>query len=123
GPPRAGRREPEHDDRRAGRADRREDGRVTALTWSESMEGRVAFDTDDYNQGWWLGTPCSFHIDVSVEDPARFFDDPEHEATGTGVLDCAGLGGRMTIEQGAFNLLPRGGTGARPGMRYPPLPR
>ena len=31
---------------------------MTALTWSESMRGRVSFDTDDYNQGWWQGTPC-----------------------------------------------------------------
>jgi predicted alpha/beta hydrolase len=91
---------------------------VTALTWSESMQGRVAFDTDDYNQGWWLGTPCSFHIDVRVEDPARFFDEPEHEATCTGVLDCDGLGGRMAIERGTFNLLPRVGAGPRREMRY-----
>jgi hypothetical protein len=79
---------------------------MTAMTWSESMRGRVAFDTDDYNQGWWQGTPCSFAIDLRVEDPARFFDDPEHEATCTGWLDCDGLGGRMAIERGTFNLLP-----------------
>jgi len=91
---------------------------VTALTWSESMQGRVAFDTDDYNQGWWQGTPCSFHIDVRVEDPARFFDEPEHEATCTGMLDCDGLGGRMAIERGTFNLLPRVGAGPRREMRY-----
>jgi hypothetical protein len=91
---------------------------VTPLTWSESMRGRVSFDTDDYNQGWWLGTPCSFHIDVRVEDPKRFFADPEHEATCTGTLDCDGLGGRMAIERGTFNLLPRAGAGRRREMRY-----
>jgi hypothetical protein len=91
---------------------------VTALTWSESMRGRVSFDTDDYNQGWWQGTPCSFHIDVRVEDPKRFFEDPEHEATCTGFVDCDGLGGRMAIERGTFNLLPRAGGGRRRELRY-----
>jgi hypothetical protein len=91
---------------------------VTALTWSESMQGRVSFDADDYNQGWWQGTPCAFHIDVRVEDPARFFDEPEHEATCTGTLDCDGLGGRMAIERGTFNLLPQANEGRRREMRY-----
>jgi hypothetical protein len=91
---------------------------VTALTWSESMRGKVSFETDDYNQGWWLGTPCAFAIDVRVEDPARFFDDPEHEATCTGRLDCDALGGRLTIERGTFNLLPEVGGPRRRAMRY-----
>jgi hypothetical protein len=91
---------------------------VTALTWSESMRGKVSFDTEDYNQGWWQGTACSFAIDVRVEDPERFFDDPEHEATCTGSLDCDALGGRMAIEQGTFNLLPEAGGPRRRELRY-----
>jgi hypothetical protein len=91
---------------------------VTPLTWSESMRGRVSFETDDPNQGWWHGTPCAFGIDVRVEDPARFFDDPEHEATCTGWLDCEGLGGRMAIERGTFNLLPEDAAPRRREMRY-----
>jgi hypothetical protein len=91
---------------------------VSALTWSESMRGKVSFETDDYNQGWWQGTPCSFAIDVLVEDPARFFDDPEHEATCRGWLDCDGLGGRLAIEHGTFNLLPEAGGPRRREMRY-----
>ena len=38
---------------------------MRALTWSESMRGRVSFETDDYNQGWWHGTRCDFRIDQS----------------------------------------------------------
>ena len=38
---------------------------MSTLTWSETMRGRVSFDTDDYNQGWWHGTPCAFGIDAS----------------------------------------------------------
>ena len=36
---------------------------MRSLQWSETMKGRVAFDTDDYNEGWWNGTPCSFTLD------------------------------------------------------------
>jgi hypothetical protein len=82
------------------------------------MRGKVSFETDDYNQGWWLGTPCGFQIDVRVEDPARFFDDPEHEATCGGWLDCDGLGGRLPIERGTFNLLVQVGGPRRLAMRY-----
>ena len=91
---------------------------MTPLTWSESMRGRVSFDTEDYNQGWWHGTPCSFHIDVRVEDPKRFFEEPEHEATCTGFVDCDGLGGRMAIERGTFNLLVVAGGPRRRELRY-----
>jgi len=78
---------------------------MSTLRWSESMRGRVSFDTADYNQGWWQGTPCSFHLDVRVDDVERFFADDDHEATCTGWIDCDGLGERMPIEQGSFNLL------------------
>jgi hypothetical protein len=91
---------------------------VTALTWSESMQGRISFEEDDFNEAWWRGTPCGFSIDVRVEDPARFFSDSEHEATCTGTLRCDGLGGSMRIERGTFNLLPRAGGPRRREMRY-----
>jgi hypothetical protein len=91
---------------------------MNALTWSESMHGKVSFETDDYNQGWWQGTPCSFAIHVRVEDPARFFEDPEHEASCTGAIHCDGLGGRLPIERGTFNLLPEVGSPRRRAMRY-----
>jgi hypothetical protein len=91
---------------------------VTALRWSESMRGRVSFDTDDYNQGWWQGTPCAFHIDVTVDDPDRFFADDEHEAQCTGFIDCDGLGERMAIDHGTFNLLVATAGSRRREMRY-----
>jgi hypothetical protein len=91
---------------------------MTALTWSESMRGRVSFDADDYNQGWWQGTACGFSIDVRVDDPARFFAEPDHEATCIGTLRCDGLGGAMPIERGTFNLLPVAGGPRRREMRY-----
>ena len=91
---------------------------MSALDWSESMSGRVSFDTTDYNQGWWQGTPCAFHLDLHVDDVERFFADDEHEATCTGWIDCDGLGERMEIAEGAFNLLVAAGGSRRREMRY-----
>ena len=113
-----GGRQPEHDHRRPGRADRGGDAGMSALDWSESMSGRVSFDTTDYNQGWWQGTPCAFHLDLHVDDVERFFADDEHEATCTGWIDCDGLGERMEIAEGAFNLLVAAGGSRRREMRY-----
>jgi hypothetical protein len=91
---------------------------MTALTWSESMRGRVSFDATDYNEGWWQGTPCSFALDVRVDDVERFFADDDHEATCSGWIDCDGLGERMAIERGTFNLLVADGGPRRREMRY-----
>lgn len=91
---------------------------MSALQWSESMSGRVAFDTPDYNQGWWQGTPCAFHLDLQVDDVERFFTDDEHEATCSGWIDCDGLGARMAIAEGTFNLLVAADGPRRREMRY-----
>ena len=80
------------------------------------MSGRVSFDTTDYNQGWWQGTPCAFHLDLHVDDVERFFADDEHEATCTGWIDCDGLGERMAIAEGTLQPArrpPAGRAGAR----------
>jgi hypothetical protein len=91
---------------------------MSTLTWSESMHGRVSFDATDYNEGWWRGTPCSFSIKVRVDDVDRFLADDDHEATCTGFVDCVGLGERMAIERGTFNLLVAAGGARRREMRY-----
>jgi predicted alpha/beta hydrolase len=88
------------------------------LRWSESMRGRVSFDTTDYNQGWWQGTPCAFHLDLRVDDVERFFTDDDHEASCAGWIDCDGLGERMAITEGSFNLLVADGDPRRREMRY-----
>jgi predicted alpha/beta hydrolase len=91
---------------------------MSALRWSESMRGRVSFDTTDYNRGWWEGTPCSFHLDLEVDDVERFFGDDEHEATCSGWIECDGLGERMAIAEGTFNLLVAVDGPRRREMRY-----
>jgi hypothetical protein len=82
------------------------------------MSGRVSFDTTDYNQGWWQGTPCAFQLDLQVDDVERFFADDEHEATCSGWIDCDGLGERMAIAEGSFNLLVAADGPRRREMRY-----
>ena len=91
---------------------------MSGLEWSETMTGRVSFDTADYNEGWWQGTPCSFHLDVRVDDVERFFADDDHEARCGGWIECDGLGERMAIAEGTFNLLVAAGGPRRREMRY-----
>ena len=61
---------------------------------------------------------CAFHLDLHVDDVERFFADDEHEATCTGWIDCDGLGERMAIAEGSFNLLVAAGGSRRREMRY-----
>jgi predicted alpha/beta hydrolase len=82
------------------------------------MRGRVSFDTTDYNQGWWEGTPCAFHLDLRVDDVDRFFAEDAHEASCGGWIDCDGLGEHLAITEGSFNLLVADGDPRRREMRY-----
>jgi hypothetical protein len=82
---------------------------VTAITYSEGLAGFVDFGAEDFNEGWIggreVGSRCAFGLDVTIDDIDAFIADPAHEATCTGWVDCDGLGGRLAVEAGAFNLL------------------
>jgi hypothetical protein len=82
---------------------------MTALTYRETLEGFVDFGADDWNEGWIGGrevsSGCAIHIDVAIDDVGRFIADRDHEATCAGWVECDGLGGRLEIEAGWFNLL------------------
>ncbi|MEA2316304.1 MAG: hypothetical protein QOD44_493 [Solirubrobacteraceae bacterium] len=82
---------------------------MTAITYAEELAGWVDFGADDHNAGWMagreVGSGCGFHLDVSIGDVDRFVADAAHEATCTGWVDCDGLGGRLEIAEGWFNLL------------------
>jgi hypothetical protein len=82
---------------------------MTAITYSEELSGWVDFGADDHNGGWMtgreLGSGCAFRLDVTIDDVDRFVADPEHAATCAGWVRCDGLGGRLEIEAGRFNLL------------------
>jgi len=82
---------------------------MTAVTYSESLAGFVDFGPEDWNEGWIggreVGSSCAIDVDVTIDDLDAFVADPDHEATCAGSVDCAGLGGRLPIEAGWFNLL------------------
>jgi hypothetical protein len=82
---------------------------MTAITYRESLAGFVDFGADDWNEGWIagreVGSRCSIHLDVSVDDIDAFVADPTHVASCAGRVWCDGLGGRLEIERGWFNLL------------------
>jgi hypothetical protein len=82
---------------------------MTAITYRESLAGFVDFGAEDWNEGWLGGrevaSGCAIHLDVTIDDIDRFISDPDHEATCAGWVDCDGLGGRLDIEAGWFNLL------------------
>ena len=92
---------------------------MSALQWSESMSGRVSFDTDRLQPGLVAGHAAAPSISTShVDDVERFFTDDEHEATCSGWIDCDGLGERMAIAEGTFNLLVAADGPRRREMRY-----
>jgi hypothetical protein len=82
---------------------------MIALTYRETLAGFVDFGADDWNEGWIggreIGSGCAIHLDVTIDDIDRFVADPEHTARAAGRVRCDGLGGRLEIERGWFNLL------------------
>jgi hypothetical protein len=82
---------------------------MTAITYRETLAGFVDFGADDWNGGWIggreVGSRCAIHLDVTIDDVERFVADPDDEARCGGWMRCDGLGGRLAIEAGWFNLL------------------
>jgi hypothetical protein len=82
---------------------------MTAVTYTESLAGFVDFGAADWNEGWIggreVGSSCAIDLDVTIADIDAFVADPDREATCAGSVECAGLGGRLPIEAGWFNLL------------------
>jgi hypothetical protein len=82
---------------------------VTAVTYRESLAGHVDFGATDHNGGLIAGREaagtCAIHLAVRIADIDDFVADPDHEATCTGWAEASGLGGRLEIERGWFNLL------------------
>ena len=82
---------------------------MTAVTYRETLAGFVDFGADDWNEGWIGGrevsSGCAIHLDVRIDDIDRFVEDRDHTADAAGWVRCDGLGGRLEIERGWFNLL------------------
>lgn len=81
---------------------------MTSVRFTETMSGYATFgETDPARgdaQGRLDGTRLSFTLTITAADVDAFLADPEHVATATGHIQCDGLGGRLPVEQGWFNL-------------------
>ena len=78
------------------------------LEFTEKMRGFITFGEDDYDKGFRQGkkskTACMFHVTVYMTDIERFIEDPQHQGSITGHVQCDALGGRLEVQQGWFNL-------------------
>ena len=79
-----------------------------SLRFTEKMRGFITFAEDDYDRGFRRGkkakTACMFHVTVLMDDIERFIEDPQHQGTITGHVQCDALGGKLAVQQGWCNL-------------------
>lgn len=94
-----------------------------SLAFTEEMKGFVGFGASDYRSGWDEGrasaTSFMFHLTITVDDLARFRQDPNHLARAEGWVGLGALApGRLPVEEGWFNLFAPGLGANRTTMRY-----
>lgn len=81
---------------------------TASLQFAETMKGFVGAGQRDYLGGCELGrqthTSIAMSLTIRVDNVKRFVDVASHEATASGYVECALLGGRIPVEQGRFNL-------------------
>jgi cholesterol oxidase len=91
------------------------------LSFTEEMAGSFAFGSGDPMSGPATGgTPgleLMFHLTIVVDDVDRFVHDPLTLARADGWVESQALGGRLSVEDGDFNLFVVVGEGHRQ-MRY-----
>jgi cholesterol oxidase len=79
-----------------------------SLKFTEKMRGFITFGANDHDKGFRQGkkskTACMFHVTVLMDDVERFIEDPQHQGTITGHVQCDALGGKLEVQQGWFNL-------------------
>jgi cholesterol oxidase len=94
----------------------------TSFSFTETMRGYVSLDETTYEAGYargkQVGTGLLFRLTISIDDIDRFVQSPQHAATATGYVDCAALGGRLTVEQGWFHLFLEAANQNQRKMRY-----
>jgi predicted acylesterase/phospholipase RssA len=81
----------------------------TRLQFTEEMKGYIGAGETDPETGWLKGKKKSedsmFHLTIKVEGVNRFVTNPRHEAAAEGWVTVGGLGERLPVEKGVFNLL------------------
>lgn len=95
---------------------------MSDVEFTEEMKGWVAFGETDFRrgaeQGERDGTFLMFHLTITAPDVDRFVQDPMHEGTAVGWVECEALGGRLPVEKGVFNLFVDAADAARTNMLY-----
>ena len=88
------------------------------VRFTEEMLGHVTFGETDFARGAQPdrdgSTPFKFHLTIEVEDIERFSHDPLRPAVATGWIESDGLGGRLPVQQGWFNLF----VDVEPGVKH-----
>jgi hypothetical protein len=92
------------------------------LRFRERMRGWIAQGAPDYNAalltGRRAGDRCALYLTVEIDDLDRFLHGPECPARLSGLVYCSRLGGRLTIDEGTFNLFVRSPDERRRRMVY-----
>ena len=84
-------------------------GERRELRFRERSQGQVAFDRldqmtdpDPDGTGW---TPLALRLHMRVDDAVGFWDGDTHRGRCSGEVRCPGLGGRLELHDGRFDLL------------------
>ena len=79
-----------------------------SLQFTERMKGAFAFAAADYRAGYQTGQATGnrllFRLTIATDDVNSFVADPKHGAVASGYVGCDALGGRLPVQQGAFDL-------------------
>lgn len=79
------------------------------LWFTEEMKGFMAFGETDFDRGARVGREQNqslmFHLTITVNGVNRFVVNPAHDTDDVkGYVEAPGLGGRLPVESGWFNL-------------------
>lgn len=92
------------------------------MRFTEEMLGHVTFGEPDHHRGAVAGRDGAvallFHLTIAVDDVARFAADPALRAEARGWVRSDGLGGRLAVERGVFNLFVDDGSPNAKRMLY-----
>jgi len=83
---------------------------ASALRFTETLSGYMAAAEDHeagYRAGRAAGARAHYRATARIDDLESFLRDPQHGADMTGVVDVAGLGRGMPIEEGRIELFCR----------------
>jgi cholesterol oxidase len=83
---------------------------VCALRFTEALSGYMAAAEDHeagHRAGRAAGAQVRYRATARIDDLESFLRDPQHGADMTGVVDVAGLGQGMPIEEGRIELFCR----------------